>query len=146
MGRPSKRTPALERKICQLIAKGNTRAASARSCGISESTLQQWIATFPEFLERIKKADADAEIAMVAQIKRSSRRSWFAAAWWLERRHPNRWGKNAVPEDGGEEKGPLEMGVDGGTDDSIRPLVINPGAGLKEIRKGLGLDVVDQKS
>jgi len=129
-----------------LIAEGNTRQAAAHACGISLSTLQNWIAEFPEFLDRIKKADADAEIAMVNIIRTKARRSWFAAAWWLERRHPGRWGKNAIPDDGDEEKGPLEMGIDGGSDDSIRPVVINPGASLKEIRKGLGLDVADPES
>jgi len=30
-------------------------------------------------------------------IETASTKSWFASAWFLERKHPERWGKREVP-------------------------------------------------
>ena len=49
---------------------------------------------FVQFLERVKKARAEAVAVAIANISRASRRDWPAAAWWLERMHPDEYGSD----------------------------------------------------
>lgn len=46
-----------------------------------------------EFFEAIKKAEAIAEARNVTIIQSAAKDSWQAAAWWLERKHPDEWGR-----------------------------------------------------
>lgn len=101
MGRPAKLTPEVQAAIATALATGNTRATSCAYAGISYQTFLNWLergekavsGQYFEFLEAIKKAEADAAVAAVATIKQASRTTWQAAAWWLERRYPAEWGK-----------------------------------------------------
>ena len=44
-----------------------------------------------------------AEVFHLRSIETASAKSWFASAWFLERKHPERWGKReAPPVDDGE--------------------------------------------
>ncbi len=45
-----------------------------------------------EFLESIKKAKAKAVIRNVLIIQTAAKKTWQAAAWWLERSHHKDWG------------------------------------------------------
>ncbi|HKD34034.1 MAG TPA: hypothetical protein VKB73_11335 [Gaiellaceae bacterium] len=76
------------------LAAGNTRQAACHYAGISDETLANWMRGSLEFLERVKKAEADAEVRMVAQVARAAQEgTWQAAAWWLERRRPEDYGR-----------------------------------------------------
>ena len=46
-------------------------------------------------MRSILKARADAEVRNVAYIRRAAQdpKTWQAAAWWLERSFPTRWGR-----------------------------------------------------
>ena len=47
-----------------------------------------------EFLESVKKAEEKAKAYHLQQIRKASENgSWQASAWYLERKHPNEWGK-----------------------------------------------------
>jgi hypothetical protein len=47
------------------------------------------------FLAAVKKAQADAVAANVQLIQIAAREgTWQAAAWWLERRHPDQYGSD----------------------------------------------------
>lgn len=49
---------------------------------------------FFEFCELIKKSEAEAEAAAVVQIKAAAASgTWQAAAWFLERKHKDRWAR-----------------------------------------------------
>ena len=49
---------------------------------------------FFEFCEEVKKAEAEAEAAAVVQIKAAAASgTWQAAAWYLERKHKDRWAR-----------------------------------------------------
>lgn len=51
-------------------------------------------AAYFQFWREIKKAEAEAEAAAVLHIKKAaSEGTWQAAAWFLERKHKQRWGK-----------------------------------------------------
>lgn len=45
------------------------------------------------FYERVEKACAEAEHRNVMVIQKASGKSWQAAAWWLERRNPEEYGR-----------------------------------------------------
>lgn len=38
-----------------------------------------------------------AEVFHLKNIETASAKSWFATAWFLERKHPERWGKREAP-------------------------------------------------
>jgi transposase len=115
MGRPAKLTPERQAKIVQAIRLGNTRECAAKWAGVGRSTLLLWLARgrkererleqpgarkrrseriYLDLLAAVEKAEADAEAAMVGHITKAVRDGqWTAAAWWLERRYPEKWGR-----------------------------------------------------
>ena len=82
MARPTKLTEAVQRRICEAIAAGNTWRAVAEFAGIGESTMRNWLAKgrtakradspYRAFLAAIKKAEADAEVRNVAIIQKTA--------------------------------------------------------------------------
>lgn len=95
-GRPTKLNDLTAKKIIDTIAAGGSRAAAAAAAGVHPSTVFRWLAEgrdeaspYREFRERIKGAEAEAEIAMVTVVREAALKgTWQAAAWWLERRRP----------------------------------------------------------
>lgn len=100
-GRPTKLTPEVKEKICSTIRAGNTLETAAAYAGVGESTLFLWKARgevakrgpFREFLEEVKRAASEAETRAVAIIAKAMKENWQAAAWYLERRNPQVWGR-----------------------------------------------------
>jgi hypothetical protein len=105
MARPSKLTPEITAILAEAIRAGGTREAAAARAGIGPSTLYDWLKRgdtgderYQEFSEAIKKAEADLEAKALGLILDAAGKSWQAAAWLLERRFPDRWGRR-LPED-----------------------------------------------
>ena len=106
MARPTKLTLELREEIARHVRNGNLPEASARVSGISSSTFYSWmdrgrkgVLPYSEFSENIERACAEAEVnAAGALIKIGETRDWRALAWWLERRFPEKWGKDAKNE------------------------------------------------
>jgi transposase len=93
MGRPSKLTEERQEKVLEALRAGNYLETAAAYAAISYQTLNEWRKRFPEFSEAVEKARADAEARMVAVIMKAAPVSWQAAAWWLERSFPSRYGR-----------------------------------------------------
>jgi len=94
MGRPTKFTPERTDRLLDALRGGNTRRASCLLAGIGVQTLDDWQHRFPYFREAIEKAEAEAEVAHVANIVRAAQDGvWTASAWWLERRRPDDYGR-----------------------------------------------------
>jgi transposase len=94
VGRPSKRTPEREARLLEALRAGNNRNAACHYAGITPETFSQWQHRFSEFSVAVQKAEADAQVRMVAQIAQSAHAGqWTAAAWWLERKFPDEWGR-----------------------------------------------------
>jgi hypothetical protein len=101
MGRPSKFTEEVRARVLEAIASGVPRRVGAEYAGISERTLQTFLARardaqsgpYLQFSQALKKAEATAVIAAVGRIRNHGRDSWQADAWWLERRYPEEWGR-----------------------------------------------------
>lgn len=100
-GRPPKLTPISQAKVVEAIANGNTRDVAAAYAGVNRATLFAWLAKgeaaesglYRDFLDAVKMAEARAVVEAVAIIRTAARTSWQAAAWWLERKYPDEWGR-----------------------------------------------------
>ena len=103
MARPAKLTPELTQEITTYIRDGNSPTISATLVGISPSTYFNWMSKgstqeprFMEFLESIKRANAQSIVNRVAHIARAADSgNWRAAAWLLERMAPESFGKHS---------------------------------------------------
>lgn len=87
IGRPSKLTPEITAKICELVEAGNYLHVAAQACGIHRDTLREWRRSNDEFSAAINKARASAICTSVAFI-RSGEQGWQGSAWYLERTFP----------------------------------------------------------
>lgn len=91
-GRPPKRSPEIEDRIVALIERGNFRATAVKIVGISQGCLGNWIADDPALKARIEAAENHAESKALEKIEAAS--DWKAAAWFLERKFPERWAQD----------------------------------------------------
>ena len=102
MPRKSKLNEELIKQAVKLIEAGNYQKHVAQALGITETTWYRWMQEGEKaksglkrkFYESIKKAEARAVLRNVAKILQASQEgNWQAAAWWLERRYPDEWGR-----------------------------------------------------
>jgi hypothetical protein len=113
MSRPTKLTAERAARIMALVAEGCHKTVAARAGGISDSTYRAWMARgrdaerddegaavnkahepYVTFHDSIQQAEALAEVAAVTRIRDAATAgSWKAAAWFLERKHCDRWGR-----------------------------------------------------
>jgi len=95
MARRTVYTEKLGRALCTQIESGVTLRLAARTQGIARATLYNWLAAGSEGREPYASFRARLERAQAAcDAQRTSCLSddWQAAAWWLSRRFPKRWG------------------------------------------------------
>ena len=89
----------LVKKAVKLKKGGATNVDIAKSIGVSESTFYRWVSTPSteaerELSESLKKAEADYKNALQGIIaKAAQERDWKAAAWLLERKYPEEYGR-----------------------------------------------------
>ena len=100
MGRTTILNETIQAKMVQAIEGGNYAPTAAEYAGIATSTHYNWlkqgeagVTPYVEYLEAIKKAEAVAEVRNVTLIQNAATTTWTAAAWYLERKHWDRWGK-----------------------------------------------------
>lgn len=127
-GRPTKLNFDTHNKIITAIRAGNYIETAAAYAGINKSTLYDWLKRgerekqrvaknprykirksekpYVEFSNAVEKALAEAEIRDVAIIAKAAEEQWQAAAWRLERKFPDRWGRRVLDV---EHKGKLEV-------------------------------------
>lgn len=109
LGQPTKYTPARIRTVIQYIRAGNYVETAALAAGIGVSTLHEWRAKHPDFAEAIQSARAIAEQRNVLLIQNAASESWQAAAWWLERSFPQKYGRHDRIEHTGADGGPIQV-------------------------------------
>lgn len=124
-GRPTKLTPITVKALTIAIQQGATYALACKFAGISHQTFAEWqrkgheeIARrqnprvkegtpewaagqeFVTFLEAIQKAEGDAAVGWLAKIEKAANDgAWQAAAWKLERRYPQDYGRTVVQQE-----------------------------------------------
>ncbi len=106
MARPSKLTQEVQEKIMQAVQAGNYLDTAANYAGVDGSTMRRWVQkgeapNAPEpyrtFCTSLKSARAAAEVRSVALIQQAAGGgTWQAAAWYLERSYPDRWGRTRI--------------------------------------------------
>lgn len=132
MARPTKLTPELQEDVLKVIRSGNYIETACAYVGINKSTFYDWLKRgarekdrlaknprarvrkdeqpFVDFSNAVEKALAHAEIRDVAIIGKAAEENWQAAAWRLERKFPDRWGRKDkyALEHSGKDGGPIE--------------------------------------
>ena len=101
MGRPCKLTLELQEEICQYIAGGNTFERSCILAGIHHDTLLRWrnkgrtakSGKFFGFFGAVKRAEEQFKAHNIAIIQQAAIKQWQAAAWLLERKYPEEFGR-----------------------------------------------------
>jgi len=95
-GRITKLTPELQAKIVKYAAKGIPRCKIAGLVGVHPGTLSEWCQRgregkkpYAEFNEALKRAESRSIAVDLETIRKASKQTWQAAAWRLERLHPD---------------------------------------------------------
>jgi len=99
MARPTLYTKKLGRALCAQVEGGVTLRVAARTHGISRTTLYNWLAhgakgrePYATFRARLERSQAACEVGLTLSMFEASKDDWRAAAWFLEKRFPKRWG------------------------------------------------------
>lgn len=118
MPRILKLTPALIEKIVGYLRAGAYVETAAAAAGISKQTLYTWLRRavdeneedpiFAKFAAAVEEAQALAEVRDIALIGKAAETQWQAAAWRLERKSPERWGRKDRVELSGKNGGPVQ--------------------------------------
>ena len=91
--------------IVDALGAGHYREVACKLAGIDRKTLLNWLkrgerersGVYRELYLAVEQAEAKAEVFHLKNIETASVKSWFASAWFLERKHPERWGKREAP-------------------------------------------------
>lgn len=71
---------------------GCTRDAAAGAAGVTRSTFYRWLDD-GTFRDAVEKAELKAEAAYTLAVQQAVPKNWQAAAWWLERRRHESFGR-----------------------------------------------------
>lgn len=116
MARPTKLNAEIQKRITDTIRAGNYIETAAVFAGISKPALYDWLkrgarerarrakgepanraeGKFLRFSNAVEEAQAEAEIRDVFSITNAAKDNWQAAAWRLERKFPDRWGRKKL--------------------------------------------------
>lgn len=102
-------TPAVAERIAKEMSLGLTLSSAAVRCGVKPFNATAWYSRgksgrgepYASFYRLIEKAIADREQRLLGVIDaacrpdKMGRMNWQAAAWKLERMHPERWSRPA---------------------------------------------------
>lgn len=92
-------------RILVALRQGASYALAANYGGISYETFRKWRETKPAFRDAIMEAEGDATVKWLAKIEQAaSDGSWQAAAWKLERRYPQDYGRTVIDQNIGGQK------------------------------------------
>ena len=83
----------MQASLCAWLKKGCSYKDACAMEGISYETFRTWQTEKPVFSVALKKAEAECKVARIQTILKASEKSWQAAAWWLERRCPDEYGR-----------------------------------------------------
>jgi hypothetical protein len=102
----------IAKKIIDTLSDGNTLTASVKNAGISYDRFLRWQKENTNFANDLEKAEAQAEVGHVSNVKKASDNgSWQASAWWLERRRHGDWRKREDVNLGNQNNEPLRIEV-----------------------------------
>ena len=93
--------------LSEVIAKGNYAVTACQLCDIDQKTLSSWVeygqrdidagveSLYSSLFLSLKRAESKAEAELVKVVRESAtvKKEWLPAMTFLERRHPDRWGR-----------------------------------------------------
>lgn len=105
VGRNTKLTPEVSKKICDALRAGNALSVAAQYAGVGQHTLYNWLARgrgerpeqkrdaqlYRTFVHDVEEAQAAAEVAAVLHWRSAMPKDWHAAERWLQATQPERW-------------------------------------------------------
>jgi transposase len=114
-GRPTKLTPDVQELIVDGINAGLTYGMTCARAGVTYATFYNWLkkgevaksGVLMEFFDAVSRAKADSALRLVSQITLQAPTDWRAAAFMLERRFPDDYGKRT--EVTGKDGGPVKV-------------------------------------
>ena len=114
-GRKTKLTPEVQEIIVDGINAGLTLVLTCARAGVTYATFYRWLekgeaaksGVFCEFFDAVSRAKADSALRLVSQITLQAPTDWRAAAFLLERRFPDDYGKRS--EVTGKDGGPVKV-------------------------------------
>jgi len=107
-GQPTKLSPDVHAAIVYAVEQGATYEVAALSAGVHADTFRVWrqqgeaelaagtSSQFSELAAAVHDARASGEVELARLIRAHARLDWRAAAWLLERRHPERWARREL--------------------------------------------------
>ena len=115
MARPTKLTPEVHEAIVDGINAGLTFRLSCARAGVTSATFYNWLekgkvaqsGALMEFFNAVERAKADSALRLISQITLQAPADWRAAAFILERRFPDDYGRRA--ELTGKAGGPVKV-------------------------------------
>lgn len=95
-GRRTKYTLEIVKLICDMIGRGLNYCQAADAAGIHRDTLHEWERQKSAFSDALKRAKASGVDRRLKRIEKAAAKgAWQADAWWLERNHPETWGRKS---------------------------------------------------
>lgn len=103
MGRPTKLTPEVQKRICDALKIGATRLDAALSAGVTYDSFNDWYnagkqaksGRYVQFLQAVNQAEGEARLRYTSVIARAANDGdWRAALEYLKRRDRANWGDN----------------------------------------------------
>jgi hypothetical protein len=107
-------SPQQKADIKALIVKSLKTGCSRRDAygyaGIDQNTFHHWMDADREFKESIEKAECEAAVHYTSIIiSAADKKNWQAAAWWLERKRPDDFGRKDRTVIAGDKENPLQV-------------------------------------
>jgi hypothetical protein len=110
--------PRIEAAL-EALRYGCTRTAASGVAGVTRQTFYVWMLD-PTFRDEVEKAEAVAEAAYTRAVAEAVPKNWQAAAWWMERRKWQDYGRHdRIDVDMHREAERLAADLDGVTADEL---------------------------
>ena len=102
MARTLTLTKVVHNRIIAAVRNGASVEVAAQAAGVSKSAVYNWLAWgrepdaephFVELVEALEKASGENQTRLIAVIQKATATTWQAAAWMLERKYPDQWGR-----------------------------------------------------
>jgi hypothetical protein len=95
-GRPTKRTPEMEKALLAAVETGAPYRIVCQACGISDDTFTEWRRKDPVFAAQVARAAGKTALRLLKKIEANADENFSAAAWILERRFPESFSRPEI--------------------------------------------------